>query len=66
MAKTQQILDVRPREQKERLFRYKEETWTRFHYSRAYPEKMKSQTFWDAEAGKISEIDSALTRARKI
>ena len=63
---SQEILDVRPREQKERLFRYKEETWTRFHYSPAYLEKMKSQTFWDAEAAKISEIDSALTRAREL
>jgi cysteine synthase len=62
----QEILDVRPREQKERLFRYKEETWTRFHYSCAYLEKMKSQTFWDAEAAKISEIDSALNRAREL
>ncbi len=62
----QEILDVRPREQKERLFRYKEETWTRFHYSLAYLEKMKSQTFWDAEAAKIPEIDSALIRAREL
>lgn len=61
-----EILDVRPREQKERLFRYKEETWTKFHYSRAYLEKMKSQAFWDAEAAKIPEVDSALTQARKL
>jgi cysteine synthase len=62
----QEILDVRPLEQKERLFAYKEETWTRFHYSHAYLEQMKSQTFWDAEAAKIWEIDSALTYARTI
>jgi cysteine synthase len=65
-GEAQEILDVRPREQKERLFRYKEETWTRFHYSPAYLEKMKSQSFWDAEADKISEIDSALARAREL
>jgi hypothetical protein len=65
-ADPQEILDVRPREQKERLFRYKEETWTRFHYSRAYLEQMKSQAFWDAEAAKIAEIDSALFRAREL
>jgi cysteine synthase len=59
-----EILDVRPREQKERLFQYKEETWTRFGYSRDYLQKMKSQAFWDAEYGKISEIDSGLLHAR--
>lgn len=61
-----EVLDLRPREQKERLFGYKEETWSRFQYSRTYLEKMKSQTFWDAEAAKIPEIDSALRRARKL
>ena len=61
-----EILDVRPREQKERLFRYKEETWTKFRYSHAYLEKMKSQSFWDAEAAKVAEVDSALTQARKL
>jgi cysteine synthase len=61
-----EILDVRPREQKERLFRYKQETWTKFNYSRAYLEKMKSQAFWDAEAAKVAEIDSALLRSRQL
>jgi len=61
-----EILDVRPREQKERLFRYKEETWTKFRYSHAYLEKMKSQSFWDAEAAKVAEVDSALTQTRKL
>jgi cysteine synthase len=61
-----EILDVRPREQKERLFHYKEETWTKFNYSREYLEKMKSQAFWDAEAAKVAEIDSALFRSRQL
>src|ERR1039457_3503982 len=43
------ILDVRPREQKERLFGYKEAVWTKFNYSLAYLDRMKSQSFWDAE-----------------
>ena len=59
------ILDVRPREQKERLHRSKEETWTRFNYSSAYLEGMKSQSFWDTEYAKIGEIDTALARARQ-
>jgi cysteine synthase len=54
------ILDVRPREQKERLFGYKEALWTKFNYSHAYLDRMKSQSFWDAEYAKIRAIDSAL------
>jgi cysteine synthase len=61
----QEILDVRPREQKDRLFGYKEELWTTFGYSRSYLESMKSQSFWDEEFHKIPEIDSALVRARR-
>jgi len=59
-----EILDVRPREQKERLFGYKEEVWTRFGYTHSYLEKMKAQSFWDGEFGKIPAIDDALPAAR--
>jgi hypothetical protein len=59
------LLDVRPREQKQRLFRYKRETWSKFGYSEAYLESMKSQAFWDAEAAKTGEFDSALLQARQ-
>jgi len=62
---TKEILDVRPREHKQRLFGYKEETWTRLGYSRSYLDRMKSLSFWEAEAAKICEIDSALARARQ-
>lgn len=60
------ILDVRPREQKERLFRYKEDVWTKFGYSREYLEKMKSQSFWDAEYEKIRSNDEKLSSIRRI
>ncbi|MGB9104272.1 MAG: hypothetical protein WCC59_05915, partial [Terriglobales bacterium] len=59
------ILDVRPRQEKERLFRYKQETWSKFGYSDAYLQSMKSQSFWEGEAGKIPEFDSALLQVRK-
>ncbi len=59
-----EILDVRPWGQKQRLFDYKEQVWTGFHYSRSYLERMKSQSFWDEEYGKIREIDAALQAAR--
>lgn len=62
----QAILDVRPREEKERLFGYKEKTWTTLGYSPAYLEKMKSQLFWEEEAAKIREIDSSLARVRQL
>ena len=55
---------MRPREQKERLFGYKQEVWTNFGYSLSYLESMKSQSFWDEEFNKIAEIDAKLLKAR--
>ena len=55
------ILDVRGREQKDRLFGYKEDVWRKFNYSQAYLDSMKSQAFWDGEYEKIHTIDEALT-----
>jgi cysteine synthase len=60
-----ETLDVRPPEQKERLFGYKEQVWTGFGYTRSYLESMKSQSFWDTEFRKIPAIDQALLEARK-
>jgi cysteine synthase len=60
----EEILDVRPRQQKERLFASKEEVWTPFGYSKPYLERMKSQSFWDAEFEKIHEVDPALAKSR--
>jgi cysteine synthase len=61
-----EILDVRPRVEKERLFGYKEQVWTGFGYTHSYLESMKSQSFWDGEFDKIPDIDQALLKARKI
>ncbi|MGO8815755.1 MAG: PLP-dependent cysteine synthase family protein [Terriglobia bacterium] len=63
-GRPEDILDVRPPEQKERLFGYKQEVWTNFGYSLAYLEGMKSQSFWDEEFGKIAEIDAKLVATR--
>jgi cysteine synthase len=60
-----EILDVRGADEKRRLFQYKEEVWSRFHYSHAYLESMKSQVFWDREFQKVAAIDRALTAGRK-
>jgi cysteine synthase len=59
-----EILDVRPADQKLRLFACKEEVWKTFQYSQAYLDAMKSQSFWDAEYDKIHAIDAALLQAR--
>jgi cysteine synthase len=59
-----EILDVRPPEQKERLFASKEEVWTPFGYTKPYLERMKSQSFWEGEFDKIREIDPAVVKAR--
>ena len=64
-GRAEDILDVRPREQKERLFGYKQEVWTRFGYSLSYLDKMKSPSFWEEEFSKILGIDAALLQARK-
>jgi len=61
----QEILDVRPRQEKDRLFAYKEQVWKPFNYSQAYLDSMQSQSFWDAEYDKIREVDAALTKARR-
>jgi hypothetical protein len=58
------VLDVRPREQKERLFGYKQQTWSGFGYSQRYLDSMRSQAFWDAEYGRIPAIDEALQKRR--
>lgn len=65
-ADTTEILDVRPAAAKNRLFRQKEEVWTKFNYSREYLERMKSPAFWDAEYARIPEIDEAWAGQRRM
>ena len=63
-ADTRDILDVRPKAEKERLFHQKAKVWTEFGYSVGYLERMRFQSFWDAEHAKIPEIDEACLRRR--
>jgi cysteine synthase A len=60
-----EILDVRPRPQKDRLFGYKEDVWKTFDYSQTYLDRMKSQSFWDAEYEKVEAVDSQLAEGRR-
>ncbi len=59
------ILDVRPRQEKQRLFEYKRNVWSGFGYSREYLASMESQSFWDAQFAAIGEIDRKLAVARR-
>jgi len=58
------ILDVRPKAQKDRLFGYKEQVWKPFHYSQAYLDGMQTPSFWEAEFDKIRDTDATLVRNR--
>jgi cysteine synthase len=60
------LLDIRPRQEKQRLFDYKQATWTKFGYSRSYLDGMQSQSFWDAEYEKIKLIDERLAHTRQM
>lgn len=61
-----EILDVRPREQKERLFRQKEEVWSRFGYTAEYLERMKSPAFWEEEYSIIRRVDEQWKTCRSL
>jgi len=60
------VLDLRPGQQKRRLFDYKDAVWSGFGYSRSYLAQMESQDFWDAQYERIGEIDRTLEAARKL
>ena len=60
-----EVLDVRGKDEKQRLFQYKEQVWSGFHYSHTYLESMQSQGFWDGEFEKVEAIDRALISSRK-
>ena len=59
------VLDIRPREEKQRLFGYKESMWTRFGYATDYLKRMQEQSFWDTEYDAINRIDQDLAASRK-
>ncbi len=59
------FVDVRSPEEKERLFRMKEETWLNFEYTKDYLDKMKSQAFWDEEYALIPKMDEAIAELRE-
>ena len=61
---TEDVLDVRHTEQKERLYKQKEMDWLKFGYSKAYLDEMKSMEFWDREYMKIDHYNQAIKKLR--
>ncbi|HUI78414.1 MAG TPA: pyridoxal-phosphate dependent enzyme [Bryobacteraceae bacterium] len=61
---SQSMLDLRPAEQKRRLFGYKQQVWSGFGYSQTDLDRMQSQSFWDAESAKIELVDRQLVAQR--
>ena len=59
-----EILDVRDRAQKQRLFAYKQQVWSAFGYSQPYLERMQSADFWQEEAARVEMVDRELIARR--
>lgn len=64
-ADTADILDYRPAEMKEKLFKQKENDWVKFGYSIDYLNSMKSMTFWNLEYEKIHHYDDLIKSMRE-
>lgn len=56
--------DVRPADQKQRLFKQKEEDWLKFGYSQKYLDGMRSQDFWEAEYEKVHLYNERIASTR--
>jgi hypothetical protein len=63
-ANTEDILDTRGTEAKNKLFAQKERDWLKFGYTQAYLDSMKKMAFWDNEYGKIHHYDDLIVQAR--
>jgi len=61
---TEHIEDYRSKEQKEKLFKQKENDWLKFGYKQEYLDKMKHMDFWDKEYDKIHEYDELIKKMR--
>ena len=63
-ADTDNILDYRPADMKEKLFKQKENDWVKFGYSLDYLNAMKDMKFWDDEYDKIHHYDALIKSLR--
>lgn len=60
----EEILDVRPTEQKERLFRQKDAMWSRLGYAEDFLRRMRGRAFWEEETGRVEDVDRGHTVQR--
>ena len=60
----QDVRDLRPAEEKERLFRQKEGLWRQFGYPPEYLAAMRSPAFWEEEYVKVADYDNRLLQQR--
>jgi cysteine synthase len=65
-ANTEDILDTRGVEAKNKLFLQKEHDWLKFGYTKEYLDSMKQMSFWDNEYAKIHHYDAIIHAGRKI
>jgi hypothetical protein len=59
-----EILDVRGREQQERLYRQKGAVWTRLGYPAELLGRMRGREYWEEEAGRAAEVDRRYAQMR--
>jgi hypothetical protein len=59
-----EILDVRGREQQDRLHHQKRAVWTRLGYPEALLDRMRSRVYWDEEAGLAADVDRRYAEMR--
>ena len=61
---TEDIVDYRTVEQKEKLFKRKEADWLKFGYKQEYLDAMRNPEFWDSEYNKVFSYDEAIKKLR--
>jgi len=59
-----EILDMRGREQQDRLHHQKQAVWTRLGYPEALLDRMRSRDYWDEEAGLAADVDRRYAEMR--
>ncbi len=61
---THHIKDVRSENNKQRLFKQKEDDWLKFGYQKDYLDKMRSIDFWDQEYQKVFTYNKKIKKLR--
>lgn len=65
LADTSSIKNTQSKDEKERLYKFKEKCWIPFGYSKEYLDSMKNNGFWDNEYYKVKDYDKRIKEMRK-